>query len=772
MTKRKRFGKDLAKKVVALGSVLTLSSGAALWSHAETVPVTKTDTMGLNAGSVRETVGNSEKTNIIYITLDDIGYSDLGAYGSEIKTPNIDKLAAEGLRYTNFQACPFSSATRASLLSGREHNSVGMGHVASVSLADERTNVQGLVRDEAGLVSEILGENDYSSYAIGKWHIAPTHTVTPAGPFDYWPLGKGFDRFYGFMDGETDQYRPQLVSGNEFLQAFDAEDYILNDDMVERAMTFITDHVSVYPEKAFFMNYAFGTGHSPQQVPESYIEMYEGKYDVGWDAIRLARFEKQKTLGVVPMDAQLPDSDETVKSWASLSADEKKVYTRFMETYAGYITQADEEIGKLIDHLKAVGEYDNTLIVLIGDNGASPDGGSDGSDNFIGSMSGAYQPTAELLMPKYNLIGTEHFQALYPKGWAQVSNTPFAGYKGGTELGALRNPMIVSWPAGITDGGGIRDQYIHVADITPTVLDAVHAEIPSVIDGVEQMQFYGTSFLSTFENKDAKEIRNEAIYYISGDRSMYADGWRAVGKFNKQTLELTWSLYHPAEDYTESTELSAVYPEKLEELKALFIKRGEDIDILPLINVTVRDMAYVKRGTAADRKSFKYYSGLSGILNLKAAPAVETKSYSITVPLTYKAGDEGVLAAMGDIVGGHTLYVLDGKPVFQYNRYQEYFTVESSVKLVEGENVIKFEFERTSMGTGHGKLYVNGVLTGESDIRTAILVTLEGLSIGSDLYHPVSPVYADKGTFPYSGEFEYVQYDMKPFIPTGNGHGH
>ncbi len=772
MTKRKRFGKDLAKKVVALGSVLTLSSGAALWSHAETVPVTKTDTTGLNAGSVRETVGNSEKTNIIYITLDDIGYSDLGAYGSEIKTPNIDKLAAEGLRYTNFQACPFSSATRASLLSGREHNSVGMGHVASVSLADERRNVQGLVRDEAGLVSEILGENDYSSYAIGKWHIAPTHTVTPAGPFDYWPLGKGFDRFYGFMDGETDQYRPQLVSGNEFLQAFDAEDYILNDDMVERAMTFITDHVSVYPEKAFFMNYAFGTGHSPQQVPESYIEMYEGKYDVGWDAIRLARFEKQKTLGVVPMDAQLPDSDETVKSWASLSADEKKVYTRFMETYAGYITQADEEIGKLIDHLKAVGEYDNTLIVLIGDNGASPDGGSDGSDNFIGSMSGAYQPTAELLMPKYNLIGTEHFQALYPKGWAQVSNTPFAGYKGGTELGALRNPMIVSWPAGITDGGGIRDQYIHVADITPTVLDAVHAEIPSVIDGVEQMPFYGTSFLSTFENKDAKEIRNEAIYYISGDRSMYADGWRAVGKFNKQTLELTWSLYHPAEDYTESTELSAVYPEKLEELKALFIKRGEDIDILPLINVTVRDMAYVKSGTAADRKSFKYYSGLSGILNLKAAPAVETNSYSITVPLTYTAGDEGVLAAMGDIVGGHTLYVLDGKPVFQYNRYQEYFTVESSVKLVEGENIIKFEFERTSMGTGHGKLYVNGVLSGESDIRTAILVTLEGLSIGSDLYHPVSPVYADKGTFPYSGEFEYVQYDMKPFIPTGNGHGH
>ncbi len=772
---KRRCQSKFVKQMIAMGSVLTMTTG--LFSSGNMVIAEENSAGNVPANGNDETtkyidngVKSTEKTNVMYIILDDIGFSDLGAYGSEIKTPNIDQLAADGLIYNNFQACPFSSATRASLLTGRENNSVGMGHVANVNLEEEYTSYQGKVTDEAGLISEILDDYDYSSYGIGKWHIAPINTVTPAGPFDYWPLSKGFDRYYGFLDGETDQYSPQLINGNEFIDYEYEDDYTLNEDMLSKAKSYIGSHVSIYPDKPFFMNYAFGTAHSPQQVPESYSEAYEGVYDVGWDVIRQARFERQKELGIIPESAILTESD--TRNWNTLSDEEQTLYVKFMENYAGYITQADEEIGKLINYLKEIDEYDNTLIFLIGDNGATSDGGADGTDSFIGSMTGFYQADISSLLDKYALIGSEGFEALYPKGWAQVSNTPFAGYKGSLYSGALRNPLIVSWPNGIEATGEIREQYVQVADITPTVMDILDVEAPASIDGVEQMAFYGVSFASTFSDEETKETRTEAFFYHSGVRSMYADGWRAIGTpIDSSDLEnLEWELYHTAEDYSEAMNVADGHPEILEELQVAFMDTADELGLTPFKALPNNAMAYVKKGSAGDRTSFTYYPEMTGLISTSAAPAVLTNSFSITVPLTYEAGDEGVLAAMGGEMGGYVLYIKDGKPVFDWNYYGDHYIVWSDQDMPSGETVLKVQFERGAIYKGPAyegvaSMYINDVKVGEKQLQTAPIQTIEGLTIGYDGFVHVSDAYEEMDDYTYTGEFDYIQYEMIPFIP-------
>jgi len=631
----------------------------------------------------------------------------------------------------------------------------------------DRPGLQGGVTPSAGLISEILKTENYSAYGVGKWHIAPVHTITPAGPFDYWPLAKGFDRYYGFMDGETDQYAPQLVNGNEIIKAPTTDGYNLNDDLLAHAKQFITDHASVYPEKGFFLNYAFGTGHSPQQVPKRYSDAYLNVYDKGWDEIRIERFEKQKELGILPADASLAAYDQTVKPWDTLSNDQKILYTRFMENYAGYITQADEEIGKLITHLKSVGEYDNTIFVLLGDNGAAPEGGPDGTDSFFSVMGGRIA-TIQDLMPKLGLIGGPDMQALYPKGWAQVSNTPFAGYKGSTAAGALRNPLIISWEKGIEDHGGIRNQYVNVVDITPTVLDMIDVNVPKTIKGVTQMAMHGESIAYTFSSENVAEQPRTAITYVSPKRAIYSNGWKAesVHVLGTSYDVDQWKLFNVSKDFTESRDVSKIYPEKLAELIALFEEEAMGKNILPYKEVTPMDMGYTKKGTAADRMTFKYYPGVETI-TIKAAPSVSTKHFTITVPATINSKeDQGVLVALGDEMGGYALYVKDNKLTFVYNKYGAYTRVTSDINVPIGKNEFKFDFTRTSMVSGKGNLYINDKLVGSADFSTAINLTLEGFDIGRDQYKAVDEQYKEFGTFDFTGEFDYVQFNLKPFIPT------
>ncbi len=754
--------KQKVKQVVALSSVATMSTGvvAVQGAEAQTTKVTANKT---NA---------KEVTNVIYIVLDDIGFSDLGVYGSEIKTPNIDALAANGLTYNNFNACPMSSATRASLLTGRENNSVGVGQVSNVSLEDNYPGLQGKVSDEAGMISEILKTANYNSYGVGKWHLSPAYTLNPAGPFDSWPLGNGFDRYYGFMDGETDQYSPQLVNGNEMIEAPNVYGYNLNDDLSEHALQYITDHVSIYPNKGFFLNYAFGTGHSPQQVSEDYIDMYDGVYADGWDVIREQRFEKQKATGIIPKDAKLGEYDSTVAKWDTLSKEEKELSERFMQCYAGYITQADDEVGKLVDRLKELGVYDNTMIVLIGDNGATDVGGPFGTDSFIGGMSAGRFPTAQEMLAKMDEIGGPDMAALYPKGWAQVSNTPFAHYKGGVYNGSLRNPLIVSLPSKIKDVGTIREQYVSVTDITPTVLDVLGVKAPNVIKGVEQMPMYGKSFASTFKSADAKDTTTTSIKYIEGSRMIYNDGWKAVSVHVTGTPfeQDTWELYDTVNDFSETTNLADKYPEKLKELISLFDVEAAGKNIYPLKESNKRDMGYVRSDSPANKSTFTYYRGM-GNLNITAAPQIAVNNYTISTTINRDSvKDEGVIAAMGDEIGGYSFYIQDNKLVYVFNRYGTLYEVKSNIAVPTGEVDVAVKFEKDTMMSGKATLFIDGKDVGNVNVQTAIMVTLEGLSIGRDAYKAVSPSYAEKGDFEFTGDFESVVYELTPFIPSGAAH--
>lgn len=753
-------------KAISIGLAMSLSSGGLTAYADEQTSISTNDTITTN-------VGVEEPINIIYITLDDIGFSDLGAYGSEIQTPNIDALAENGLTYTNFNANPMSSATRASLLTGRENNSVGVGQVTNVSKEEDLPGLQGRITDEAGLISEILKqEADYNCYAVGKWHVAPAYTLSAAGPYDYWPLGKGFDRFYGFMDGETDQYNPQLVEGNEVLENPYYEGYNLNDDLLEHAEQYIIDHESVYPDKGFFLNYAFGTGHSPQQVSEEYIDMYDGVYDVGYDVIREQRFEKQKELGIIPEDAVLGEYDSEVPHWDTLTEDEKALSERFMQCYAGYITQADDEVGKLVDVLKRTGIYDNTVIVLIGDNGATELGGPYGTDSFVGGMSGGRFPTADELISKIDEIGGDSMQALYPRGWAQVSNTPFEHYKGSVYAGALRNPLIISWPDGISDVGTIRDQYVSVADITPTMLDIVGVEAPEYINGVEQMPMYGVSFASTFESPDAPETRTTDITYIQGLRTVYNDGWKAVSVHETGTSfdDDTWELYDLNNDYSETTDVADQYPEKVEEMKALFEQEAQGKNIYPLTESNTQDMGFVRHDSPANRTSFTYYNG-TNIVGVSAAPQINVNNFNISTTINRDSvEDEGVIVAMGDEMGGYSFYIKDNKLIFLYNRYGEIFKVESDIDVPTGEVEIAVQGDKDTFTSGTLTLYINGEEVGNGPFETAPLVTLEGMDIGRDTRNPVSEDYADLGDFNFTGDLDSVQFELSPFVPTGVAH--
>ncbi|MFC3039522.1 arylsulfatase [Virgibacillus xinjiangensis] len=703
-----------------------------------------------------------EKTNVMYIVLDDSGFSDLGSYGSEISTPNIDELAENGLKYNNFHATPVCSPTRASLLTGRNSHAVGMGNVANFDFGEEYPSKRARIPDEAGFVTEVLGENGYTNFGVGKWHITPTTELSPAGPYDRWPLGKGFDRYYGNLEDSSDQFRPELFRDNSPVPLPDVKDYHYSEDIVGNAEQYMTDHVSIRPDDPFFMYLGFGAQHMPHQVPEEYIDQYEGKYDEGWDVIRKQRFERQKELGIIPEDAELAPRSPDVPAWDSLSEDQKKLYARFMETYAGFLTHTDEQVGKLMDSLEEMGELDNTLIVLISDNGASFSGGEHGATN----QSMAYNKIPEefeSINGKYEQIGSGQTNSDYPSGWAQVSNTPFAKFKGTTHAGGIRTPMIVHWPNGTEARGETRTQFTHVSDITATVYDVLGVEAPDQLDGTEQMEVTGVSFADTFDHPEAETGKDTQYFEHSGKRTIYHDGWKAISIHEPGTdfAEDEWELYNTTEDYSELTDVAEEHPEVLEELIDLWHEEAEKNNVLPMSENFLEGLAHLPEDNIRAKSSFTYYPGMSH-LSESAAPLTLDRNHEITIPIEYQEGDEGVLLALGNDKSGYTFYVKENTLHYEYHNGTERYTITTEGTLNEGENTITLTFENTGENQGTGRLSVNGDAVGETEIQTLPLKTsFEGLDIGKDLLYPVSPAYAEEGSFPFTGEIEKVQYDLE-----------
>ncbi|WP_179887056.1 arylsulfatase [Bacillus sp. AFS088145] len=703
------------------------------------------------------------KNNIVYIVLDDMGFSDLGCYGSEIKTPNIDRLAQNGLSYNNFHVTPLCSPTRASLLTGRNHHSVGMGLLSNFDLGPDVPSTRGKIHPSAGTIAEILKENDYSTFAVGKWHLAPIYEESAAGPFHNWPLGKGFERFYGFLEGMTDQYSPSLVYDNHSVEPPEKSDYHLSEDLVDQGIKFVSDHASFYPEKPFFMYLAFGAQHSPHQVSQTYIDMYKGTYNKGWDKIREERLERQKSLGIVPTDTVLAERNPGVKEWENLSQDEKRLFERFQETYAGFLTHTDEQIGRFVNFLEAIGQLDNTMIVFLSDNGASQEGEFDGILEQTSYFNGV-PTTAESMIDRIDDIGGPNSQPNYPRGWAQASNTPFKYYKQTTFDGGIHVPLIYHFPNRIKDFGTVRDQFHHVIDITPTVLELAGISTPEEIKGVKQMPLHGKSMQYTFDDRSVHTSRETQYFLMAGQRAIWHDGWKAISFHTKGTPfeEDQWSLFNINKDFSQSNDLAAIYPEKLKELQDIWLNEVMEFNALPLLDQTIELFAYISPDDKVrSRTEFTFFPGMSHSL---ASPPILNRSYSITVPIDCPSDDcEGVLIAQGNQYSGYTIYIQNNRLFYEYNYVGTVYKIESDLEIPVGKSTLHFEFSKTGPLQGKGRLFIDDHQVGEVDMPRTLpfLISIEGLDIGRDAYLPVSKNYADLGDFAFTGTIQKVAFKLQ-----------
>lgn len=551
--------------------------------------------------------------NVVWILLDDVGFGAASAFGGAISTPTLEALANQGLRYTNFHTTAICAPTRAALLTGRNSASVHVAGFSHTIMSAGFPGWDGRIPSEDGTIAEILRDKGYSTFAVGKYGVTPDEDATDAGPFDRWPTGKGFDHFFGFLGSQTDQYKPDLVEDQAHVKP---DGRHLSDQITDKAISYIDRQKAAAPDKPFFLYYAPGATHAPHQVASEWSDKYKGKFDAGWDVYRQQVFARQKKLGIIPANAVLPDRNPDIKAWASLSPEEKKLFARFMEVYAGYLTYTDHEISRLVDRLKASGQYDNTLfVVIVGDNGASKEGTLFGDiDRSLVAKPQSPEDALAYNLARSGEIGTpDAIEGNYPLGWAQAANTPFRNWKqDANSEGGTRNPLILSWPNGIKGNGSVRQQYGHVIDILPTTLELLGVEAPQRIRGIDQQPIEGTSLAYSITDAKAASRHREQYYYIFGARAMYQDGWKASLPYPNRFIASTasngkpfdenaWELYNLNEDYTERVNLAQKYPEKLAQLKALFEQQAQAHNLYPLI--TWDDVANGRIHRSKDGKS-------------------------------------------------------------------------------------------------------------------------------------------------------------------------
>lgn len=730
--------------------------------------------------------------NVIYIVLDDVGFGHLGCYGAPIATPHIDRLAASGLRYSNFHTTAMCSPTRSCMLTGRNHHSNGMGCVAE--LAQGFPGYNAVIPPTNGMISEILQQQGYATYAVGKWHLTPTEEITMAGPFDRWPLRRGFDRFYGFLGGETSQYQPGLVYDNHFIETTTSPDqsYHLSEDLANRAIGFMRDLRSVDPDKPFFMYFCTGACHAPHQAPADWIAQYAGKFDAGWDAYRAETHRRQLELGILPPGTELSARPDWVAAWDTLTAAEQRLFARQMEVFAGFLSHADHQIGRLMDALAALGELDNTLIVLISDNGASGEGGFVGSVNEIIFFNSIPESVEENLR-RYDAMGGPDSYGHYATGWALAGNTPFKRWKRNVFNGGIADPMIVAWPKGIAARGEVRRAYTHAIDITPTVLDLLAVSQPEMLNGVPQTEMAGTSFRATLPNPDAASLRTTQYYELFGSRAIYHNGWKAVtfhkapgfpadgpGDINLPFDEDVWELYHVAEDAAENHDLAAQEPARLRDLVNRWFVEAAKYDVFPLKSAQRKGMR-PKPFPARDR--YIYWPGTAPVDN-EIAVNVRMRPFTVIAHAHIpENGAEGVLIAQGGQFGGWTLFVLGGRLHYEHNYVDlEQYRVVSEVEIPVGEVTLGCEFtvtgafeissELTQMGmqgvSGELTLFVDGHPAGSGRINKTVpfvySLSGEGLCCGYDDETPVSKLY--QSPFAFSGQLHQVVVSVegKPFV--------
>lgn len=697
--------------------------------------------------------------NILVVLFDDVGFSDFGCYGSSIATPTIDALAASGLRYAGFHTTAMCSTTRAALLTGRNHHSVGMGCLANFDSG--YPGYRGKICSEAGTIAEMLRPHGYKNYMLGKWHVTPLTETGATGPFDGWPLGRGFDRFYGFMDAETDQYAPELVQDHSHIAPPGTYEggYHLTSDMIDNAIRFIADHIADKPNAPWLTWVALGACHAPHQAPQELILKYDAQFAHGWDVERERRLKRQIGLGLVPKGTQLPARNDFVKAWDEHSADEQKVMTRLQAAFAAMLDHADQHLARLIAFLDTVGVKDDTLIIVMSDNGASQEGGPNGFVNAMGPFNFKGEPLEEKLA-RLDEIGGPASHSNFPHGWAMASNTPLKRYKQNTHGGGIRDPLVMSWPKRIGARGEVRPQFCHASDLAPTLLELIGVEAPREIAGVNQMPIEGESFVASLFDAKAPARARSQYFEMFGHRGLWQDGWKAVA-FHPPGSDWDkdrWELYHLDRDFSENTDLAAQEPERLKAMIAQWWASAEQCNVLPLDDrFGPRFAENAARGH--HRRQFIFHKGV-GHVPTDAAPDVRGRDYLIEADVELKAGDEGVLIAHGDRTSGYSLYVQDGRLTFDLNIGGKHQIARADSKLPAGAHVLGMRMSQAS-GDRTATLLLDGKPIGAAGCEHGFLTLIawSGLDVGCDRGSPVSHYAAP---FAFTGLLRKVTITMNP----------
>jgi|UPI00048F196E arylsulfatase len=726
--------------------------------------------------------------NVLFIVLDDTGFGQFGCYGSPIEIPHLNALAENGLLYNNMHTTALCSPSRSCIITGRNHHANAMAAITELSTGYPGYN--GQIPFENGMLSEMVQQHGYNTYMVGKWHLVPSEQESAAGPYDRWPLGRGFERFYGFLGGDTSQWYPDLVYDNHQVEppATPEQGYHLTADLADKAMAFIADAKQVAPDKPFYLHFCTGATHAPHHVPREWADRYRGRFDDGWDAYREYTFDRQKKLGVVPADARLSRHDPDVPQWDSLSPDARRLAARMMEVYAGFLTHTDHYIGRLISFLKEIGEYDNTLIMVVSDNGASAEGGVTGTTNELQFFNNAPEPLEESLRYIEDLGGTETFNH-YPWGWTWAGNTPFRRWKRETYRGGVSDPFLVHWPKGIKSHGEIRSQYAHIIDMVPTVLEVLGIEPPATIRGIAQSPLHGVSLAYSFDDASAPTRHRTQYFEMFGHRAIDHDGWRAVCPWPGPSFaeagkpfgtpitaeELSdldahhWELYHIDEDIAETRDLAADHRDKLIELISLWYAEAGKYGVLPIDGSGVQRMMMEHPQITKDRTSYTLRPGTE-TLPTAVVPRVLNRPHSITADVEIPAGGaEGVLLSQGTNAGGWTLYMKDQRLHYAHNYVRrEMHGVSSNETVPEGRHQLRFEFEPTGeadiphgKGTpGKAQLYIDQKLVGEADlpITTPVAFNPGGMTCGANPGSPVTPDYASP--FRFTGTLHTVTVDL------------
>ena len=776
--------------LIALALLLTLTIPPLLAGQ-ETLPKPEPPFHGKIGRTVRDSTPDFPKgveapkgaPNILLILTDDVGFGASSTFGGPIQTPTFQRLADSGLRYNMFHTTALCSPTRAALITGRNHHTNASGVITEMATGFPGYN--SLVPKSSGSVGEVLKENGYNTSWFGKMHNVPDWMSSQAGPFDLWPSGLGFEYFYGFIGGDSDQWHPALYENTRPIEPYLGNpNYILDHDLADKAIAWMQMQHALAPSKPWFLYYATGTAHAPHHAPNEWIAKYKGQFDQGWDKVREETLARQIKLGVVPTNTQLTKRPEQIPAWDSLSDDQKRLYAHMMEVYAGALSYADNQIGRLLDAVEQSGQLDNTLVIFImGDNGASAEGSLQGTTNEVGTAGNGVQESLPYLLSMIDELGGPKTYNHYPVGWAHAMDAPMQWTKQvASHFGGTRNGMVISWPARIKDKGGLRSQFCHVIDIVPTMYEATGITPPTMMDGVKQKPLEGVSLVYTFDSPKTPTRHTTQYFELVGNRAIYKDGWMAsttplrlpwvtIGQ-EPNPDDFKWELYNINEDFSQANDLATKYPGKLKELQSAFDVEAKKYNVYPL------DSSFASRADPAIRPSltrgrseFTYYPGMVRIPE-GSAPDFKNKSWTLAAEVTIPdSGASGVLATIGGRFGGWALLMRDNKPEFAYalsNQPDHKYRIISDQPIEAGNHIIRVKFDYDGGGIGKGAtaaLLVDEKQVAQGKIPRTIGVRFsvdETFDVGEDMGTPVLEDYADKMPFAFTGTLKKFVVVLQP----------